>query len=238
MPKREAAVVSPSTSKGTSKAAKTVAEDEDLTPYEAYFAKFDAVKVKHPEIIGPMIIRGIQNSNYDSDDDETDEDEIEDDERDTSKYTAEHMSTLRYVFITQKRNDRLDEMRRFVLGDQADHGIMMFNTSFSYEVQGGFYYFKPNIYAKAKTPADKFDLLYAYTYHLKVYDVWLHDNEGGMEGMVKDLSNMWKRLLKTDDNKLGIDSEYTRPGVVQLLQDFQREIESACSEPPLKFNFQ
>ena len=91
---------------------------------------------------------------------------------------------------------------------------------------------------RPKLPADKFDLLYAYTYHLKEYDVWMHDNEGGMEGMVKDLASMWKRLLKNNDEKLGIDAEYTRPGVVQLLEDFKELVESAYSEPPFKFKFQ
>ena len=114
----------------------------------------------------------------------------------------------------------------------------MFGTSFSYEILGGFDYFISNIYSKAKGPAAKFDLLFGYTFFLKEYDVWMHDNEGGMEDMVKNLASMWKRLLKNDDEKLGIDAEYTRPGIIQLLQDFKREIESSYSEPPFKFKFQ
>mmetsp|Transcript_20951 Transcript_20951/g.38420 ORF Transcript_20951/g.38420 Transcript_20951/m.38420 type:complete len:237 (+) Transcript_20951:93-803(+) len=236
MPKHEAAAsLAPSKS---AKAAKKTAENEELTPYDSYFAKLDAAKRKDPKILGPMLIRGIPDSNDSDDEVEAEDDEDDEEEKDTSKYTAEQMSILRYVLITQKRNDRLDEMRAFILGDQADHGMMMFNTSFSHEVQGGFYDFKSSLYAKAKTPANKFDLLYAYTYHLKEYDVWMHDNEGGMEGMVKDLASMWKRLLKNDDEKLGIDAEYTRPGVVQLLEDFKELVESAYSEPPFKFKFQ
>lgn len=178
-----------------------------------------------------MIIRGISKAaGEDSDEDDEDEEE----EQDTSKYTAEQMSSLRYVFITQKREDKLDEMRRFILGSQANDSIMMFNTSFSYEVMDGFEEYKSRIWKKMKTPAEKFDSLFAYTYNLKNYDVWMHDNEGTMEDMVKGLAGMWKRLLKNDDEKLGIDAEYTRPGVVQLLTDFQSDLDMQ----ELEFDFQ
>lgn len=49
----------------------------------------------------------------------------------------------------------------------------------------------------------------------------MHDNEGNMCGMVKDLASLWKRLMAKDDATLGIDSEYTRPGVLAMLQQFK-----------------
>ncbi|EJK49604.1 hypothetical protein THAOC_31504 [Thalassiosira oceanica] len=209
-----------------------------MTPYDEYFAKIDAMKQKDPNILGPMLIRGIPQHSNDSDEEaEVDSDE-EENEDSNSKYTAEQMSTLRHVLITQKRNDRLDEMREYVLGEQANESLMMFNTSFSYEVKDGFYHFKTSLWKKAKTPADKFDLLFAYTYNLFSFDVWMNDNEGDMEGMVSDLAGMWKRLLKNDDEKLGIDAEYTRPGVIQHLEDFKKEVEGSYSEPPFQFNYQ
>jgi len=52
--------------------------------------------------------------------------------------------------------------------------------------------------------------------------------------MVKGLAGMWKRLLKNDDEKLGIDAEYTRPGIVQLLKDFQSDLDMQ----ELDFSFQ
>mmetsp|Transcript_26433 Transcript_26433/g.39969 ORF Transcript_26433/g.39969 Transcript_26433/m.39969 type:complete len:227 (-) Transcript_26433:90-770(-) len=224
-PKRKA---SASTSAKGSKATKKKA-----TPYDEFFEDYDKVMKRNPKNLGGMIIRGISKAEGE-DSDEDDEDEEE--EQDTSKYTAEQMASLRYVFITQKREDKLDEMRRFILGSQANDSIMMFNTSFSYEVMDGFEEYKSRIWKKMKTPAEKFDSLFAYTYNLKNYDTWIHDHEGGMgmDDMVKGLAGMWKRLLKNDDEKLGIDAEYTRPGVVQLLTDFQSDLDMQ----ELEFDFQ
>ena len=116
----------------------------------------------------------------------------------------------------------------------------LFNTSFSYQVRDGFYDFKSTLYAKVKTAADKFDLLFAFTYNLKQFDTWMHDNEGDMDGMVKGLASMWKRLLKNDDEKLGIDAEYTRPGIIQFLEDFKEKVEEmeVGEDPDIVFNFE
>ena len=109
-PKRKS---SASTSAKGSKAAKKKA-----TPYNEFFEEYDKVMKRDPKNIGGMIIRGISKAEGE-DSDEDDEDE-EEEEQDTSKYTAEQMSSLRYVFITQKREDKLNEMRRFILGSQAN----------------------------------------------------------------------------------------------------------------------
>lgn len=244
MSKREAEATSAQAkSAKAAKAAGADGEEKALTPYDAYFARLAAVqRGQTPKVLGPMLIRGIPRSGDGSDDDDEDEesggDEEEGGDKNKDKYTKEQMDSLRYVLVTQRRNDRLDEMREFVLGDQAGHGIMMFGTSFSYDVLDGFERFKSSKYAKAKTPAEKFDLLFAYTFNLKEYDTWMHDNEGGMDGMVKGLASMWKRLLKNDDEQLGIDAEYTRPGTVEFLRQFKKEVEMHYSVPPFKFNFQ
>ena len=59
-----------------------------------------------------------------------------------------------------------------------------------------------------------------------------------MEGMVKGLARLWMNTLKRSDEDLGIDGEYTRPGVIALLDSFvQESIESAESDPPFRFRF-
>jgi hypothetical protein len=219
-----------STSNKGSKAAKK----KTTTPYDEFFEAFDKVQKRNPANKGGMLIRGITRRRGEDSDEEDDDDDEDEEEVDNSKYTAEEMSTLRYVFITQKREDRLNEMRKFILGGQANDSVMMFNTSFSYDILDGFNEYKSTTWKAMKTPADKFDSLFAYTYNLKRYDTWIHDNEGGMEDMTNDLAGMWKRLLKNDDKKLGIDAEYTRPGVVQLLTDFQSDLEMQ----DLEFDFQ
>ena len=198
-----------------------------MTPHAAYFAKLNAVAARYGSDTGTLLIRGIKCPD-------------DDDEEDTSTYTAEQMSTLRFVLITKKREDRMEEMRELVLGDQADCNFLMFNTSFSYDILDTFDHFKTKLYTKAKTPADKFDLLLAYTYNIGEHDVWMHDNEGGTEGMVKNLASMWKKQLKNSNETLNIDAEYTRPGVVEFLVKFKNQVEDVDlgDYPPLKFNFQ
>ncbi len=36
--------------------------------------------------------------------------------------------------------------------------------------------------------------------------VWMYDNEGGMQEMVKELAKMWNTLLKNSDDVLEIDA--------------------------------
>jgi hypothetical protein len=97
------------------------------------------------------------------------------------------MSTLRFVLINQKRQDRLDEMQRFVLGNQATCGFVRFNDYYCNEVVGGFKRFKS--WSRDTSPADMFDLLFAYTYTLRQYDHWIDNkydlwinDEGGICG--------------------------------------------------------
>mmetsp|Transcript_24166 Transcript_24166/g.52125 ORF Transcript_24166/g.52125 Transcript_24166/m.52125 type:complete len:208 (-) Transcript_24166:320-943(-) len=207
-----------------------------MTPHDEYFATMDAFQKANRGILGPMIIKGINKSNDDDEENEVEDSEEEDEDK--SKYTAGEMASLRYIMITKDRNVKLDEMRKLLLGDQADEDLMCFNTSFSYEVKDGFYEFLSKEYSRTKKQSSKFDLLLGYTYNLQEYDVWMHDNEGDMDGFVSDLAKMWKDLLTNSDNELGIDAEYTRPGILQLLKDFKEKVEEAYSEPSFEFNFE
>ena len=64
----------------------------------------------------------------------------------------------------------------------------------------------------------------------------MRDNEGEMYDMVEDLGSLWKQLLKTSDADLGIDAEYTRPGVLALLQDLAAELEK-CQDCNMDYEF-
>ena len=236
MPKN-AAAASPARANGSSAASKKKAktsssaadETKEKTPYDAFFERLTAFQEEH-NFLGQMLIKGIPRSSGDDSDEEEDEEYDSDDEDAEKAYnaklTAEQMAGLRFVLITQNRADQLDAMREYVLGDQADDGILMFNTSFSYGIRDGFYAFQSGMYAKkAKSWSQKFDLLFAYTYNLQEYDVWMHDNEGDMGDMVKDLAKLWKKLLAKDDSTLGIDKEYTRPGILAMLEQFKDKLE-------------
>ena len=75
----------------------------------------------------------------------------------------------------------------------------------------------------------RFDALFAVTWVLRRHEFWMHDNEfweagGECEAVMKRLAAAWKALLRRSDQELGIDAEYTRPGVEALLETFAAEL--------------
>ena len=87
---------------------------------------------------------------------------------------------------------------------------------------------------KKETPAMRFDSLLGLTYGLNYFDVWMHDNEmwdddgkGEVDIAVKKLARAWRTLLALSDTELGVDSQYTRPGVESLLQDFADSVDNS-----------
>jgi len=208
--------------------------EETMLPYDAYWSELEGFKKRDPKNMYALLIRGILIRG----DDYEEELRFEEEEYDPSEFTAEEMCTIRHVFITKKRQDLLDEMEQYVVGDQANHSVMMFGTSFGYDILDGFNLYKATSWKELTSLADRFDSLFAYTFNLNEYNVWMHDNEGGMDGMVKDLAKMWNSLLKNSDETLEIDGEYTRHGVMQLLNDFKKEVEKCYSDPPFKFDIE
>jgi len=206
-----------------------------LTPGEIYFNKRDDFIEKN-DLLGSLLVRGIKG------DEDASEDEDEDEAPKTvnkDELTEDQLGRLCFILISKNRDKELDAMKKLVLGDENSSRYMMFNTSFSYTVMDSWYTMR-NYLSNAKIPARKFDRLFAYTYWLKEYDFWMHDNEGGMEVLTKGLASAWKRLLKYSDQDLGIDAYYTRPGIVELLEQFRSAVESIDMYgvyPSLKFKF-
>lgn len=193
------------------------------SPHDLYFDAFDEWLRNHKDVLGHMIVKGIESD----DGDEDDEDEKEENEVNPSKHTEEQMRSLRYIMITQHRADQLKAMRELVLGDQAnDCGFMMFNTSFSYQVADSWDHLRKKILPR-KSPSQKLDILMAYTHNLKQWNVWMNDNEGDMGPLVKGLAGAWKKLMKDNsDESLGWDTEYTKPGILELLNQFQHDVDA------------
>lgn len=198
---------------------------DSKSPFDLYFDQQKAWLKQHKEVLGPRMIKGIDG------DDESEDDE----EEDKSKYTTEQMNSLRYIMVTKNLEKQFHAMQKLVLGDQADEELMMFDTSFSMDVLHSWHHLKRRAFPKHKQPAQKLDLLIAYTSNLQEYDVWMHDNEGGMEVLVKGLAAAWKQLLQNNtDEQLGWDIEYTKPGVLELLEQFKTDVEVYNGE----FNYQ
>ena len=212
------------------------------TPYDSFVARVkEFVERLNAEHGGDYIAAGnagVEFVRYGWVSDQESEDEDEEKDIDPAKITEEEVAATRLIIFTRNRNEEVDTMRDFILGDQADAELMCFDTSFSYSVLNGFRLFQHMLYPMKKSWAAKFDLLLAYTYNLMIENVWAMDNEGGMENIVEPLAAMWKTLLAKDDNELGIDSEYTRPGTITFLEDFREMLEECDNEPPLEFEFE
>lgn len=199
-------------------AAASNKSSKSKTPYELYFdqQKDFLNQEENKNILGAMLIKGM----------ESDESSDEEGEENESKYTKEQMQALRFIMVTPNRDQELDKMRALVLQDQADPDFMTFSTSYSYQVLASWNLAKKRL-SKLSNKAKKVDALMAYTHTVKQYDVWMHDNEGGMGELVSGLASAWKRLLKKhDDKELGWDVEYTKPGVLELLKQFKEQVES------------
>lgn len=119
---------------------------------------------------------------------------------------------------------------------------MSFSTSFSYQVLGSFEAFF-SLLQKKKSADEKFDYLFAYTYNLNEYDVWVHDHEcgWGAHRPLAKLAKTWKTVLGKEDAALHIADGFTRRGIVALLKQFKEKVEridqSIADEPDIKFNF-
>lgn len=185
--------------------------------------------------VGYSLIRGVAR-----DLDEADEDEITDeDEFDPTQCSQEQVNYVRVVIITKERQDRMEEMSKLILGGKHGQSLMMFDTAFSYDVLNAWNAFTVRFH-EAQDWQEKFDLLLGFTDTLKEHDVWMNDHEVGWGGekMVEQLAKSWKLTLERDNDQLGIDSEYTRPGVVALLEQFKEAVESVDTPERMVFDFE
>eukprot|EP01102_Stenamoeba_stenopodia_P003578 TRINITY_DN1375_c0_g3_i1.p1 TRINITY_DN1375_c0_g3~~TRINITY_DN1375_c0_g3_i1.p1 ORF type:complete len:238 (+),score=82.04 TRINITY_DN1375_c0_g3_i1:82-795(+) len=202
------------------------------TPKDRHFERLEAVQEKY-HAIGSTLERGVEKNNDDSSEDDDDDDDDDEGEN----LTEEQVAVLRHILITKRRDQYLEKLRKVVLGDQADDDILMFTTSFSYTI--------PDIVtkqiraiAKHKTPAEKFDHLFALTKTLQTYDNWLHDyedDEALRRHVVVPLGTAWKKLLAHTNEELEIDAEFTRPGVEAMLEKLAEDLREA--DPQFKLRW-
>ena len=160
-----------------------------------------------------------------NDDDDIDDDD--DDDFDPTECSQEQVNHVRVIIITKERQDRMEEMSKLILGEQHGQSLMMFSTSFSNQVINAWNAFTVR-FQEAVNWQEKFDLLLGFTDTLKEHDVWMNDHEVGWGGekMLEQIARSWKLMLRRANDELGIDSEYTRPGVVALLEQFKEAVES------------
>ena len=76
---------------------------------------------------------------------------------------------------------------------------------------------------KKRDHALAFDHLLALSHNILEYSHWAHDHEDSKEccKVVTKLGLAWKGVLAKTDAELGIDAEYTRPGISYLLRNVE-----------------
>ena len=233
--------VSPSTKEPVAKKSRTTtastSTESDKSPYAILQ---QALKDKCKELgCGYMVVEGVSFPKRYHDVTEDKQKVME------AALTQAKVDKLRIIFMPQDRADAHEKMNKLILGDQADDSVMMFSTRFSYEILEAFEEFK-SIYNKSKSPKDRLNYLLGFTNCLETYDVWMHDHECGWAtefgggNMISNLATMWKTLLKKHSaDELGLDEQFSYPGIKAFLKSFKKTVESVdmYDEPSLKFKY-
>jgi hypothetical protein len=201
-----------------------------VSPEDEYQERLERVMEEHG-CIGSLLIIGIDGGS-------DDEDGKEDQER---ALTAQEMETVRHVLITKSREKALTKAMDFCSCGQADDAFMMFNTRSGNEVILGIPRQIKSAMSKKSLPA-RFDALFALTRGLQLHDFWMNDNEcygegGELEAAIKALGRAWRNLLKKSDEELGIDKEFTRPGVEALLSRLECDLNTCEATADCEFKW-
>jgi len=209
-------------------------EETILSPKEKHFAKLNEAKIKY-NAISYTLEQGVENSDDEEDDDEEDE-ESEDDQSNSKKvYSEEDISKLRHVLLTKRRVKFIEKMEALILGKQYKDSIKMFDTSFSYLISSVVP--KQIILASGKPLPEEFDRVLGITKAIINYDTWMYDYEDfdAIQHMLELLAEAWKDILEHTNEEIGIDVEFTRPGIEKMLENFEKLLID-CEEP-FEFNW-
>ena len=216
------------TSHGNKASAEAPSPSKVVSPKEAHFNRLDEFMEKLDGCLGQMLVVGIEN-------------DVDEEEEEEEEYTVEQMSQLRHILITKSRNNAIEEAMDFVTCGQVGDVIMMFNTRTGNNVCFGL----PNEIRKClkgKSVPAKFDKLFGLTYGLHFHNDWMNDNEcwepgGALNIGIRTLARAWKKLLSHSNEELGIDAEYTRPGIEALLEKLQGAFKDCDASSRFPFNW-
>lgn len=84
-----------------------------------------------------------------------------------------------------------------------------------------------HMYWTAPNEAWRFNLLYCFTSTIKYFDGWMYHEDAPRLcfRVLRELGEYWKRLLVHSNEELRIDPEFTRPGVLAMLEDLREAVD-------------
>eukprot|EP00600_Ochromonadales_sp_CCMP1393_P009399 CAMPEP_0174968664 /NCGR_PEP_ID=MMETSP0004_2-20121128/8267_1 /TAXON_ID=420556 /ORGANISM="Ochromonas sp., Strain CCMP1393" /LENGTH=241 /DNA_ID=CAMNT_0016217937 /DNA_START=20 /DNA_END=745 /DNA_ORIENTATION=- len=205
-----------------------------LSPYGVFLARLKEAEEKYAAKGSAYIVGAMDD---DDEEEEEDEEEEDDEEKLADKCTQAQVDRIRVCLITENREKEMNAASKFVSCGQS--GFMMFDTQSGNQVIMGI----PKQVQKAmkkKTLSERFDALFGLTFQLNYLDFWINDNELWQEGDEMDqaislLGKKWKALLKSSNDELGIDEEFTRPGTIALLSALNESISSVSNTAKLQW---
>lgn len=194
-----------------SKKLKTM--EQQKSPYEVLMERLQE-KSKAVGGVGYSLVRGVSPATCD-------EDYAEEDEAlfNPNLCSPSQVDHVRILIITESRQYY---MQYFInqVSEQDNTTLQAWNTL-------------QEKYALQKSQICKFDMLLGFTDAIKDYNDWMtFPEQDWNDDMLCGLARMWNVLLKKPNHELGIDAEFTRPGVLCLLQDFKDQVEAASLEFP------
>lgn len=193
--------------------------ESSTPPYTNWFRKISAV-TKREKADGHILTRGILSSGAAN--------EI-DDGMDVNLLTQSEVDCVRAIIMPERRQTTMDEMHRLVLGDQYETPFMVCNDSFHLDVIQAYNRFDIMFrrLGKRNLWVEMFNSLLGFTHAIHCHDTWMNGIEQGWGGdaMMNGLAKFWKITLSKPDVVLEIDSEFTRPGTIHLLERLKEDVE-------------
>ena len=155
-----------------------------------------------------------------------------------NSYTAAEMESVRVILMNKRRMDKLAAAATMLLGKQTGKNVLVFNTDYSNHAEESLERVLKSV--ARLSPAVAFDTLLGLTIQLKTHSSWLDDNEGLDADLFARFGAAWANILANSDAKLEIDAEYTRPGVIEMLQQLKVMLDAAkdAFDPPMQWDFE
>ncbi len=153
--------------------------------------------------------------------------------------TQEQLASVRLIIAGPELQGRLDEAEEALLGEQYGHDVLMFDTFFGDEVAGFLRWALEEARAQ-ESHAARLEHDLAVLFLLNRHDSWVADHEcgWGAEPLLEELAEDFRRLLAKSSAELGIDDEFTRPGILCLLEEFAEKLhEPEYFDEPVKFKY-
>ena len=153
-------------------------------------------------------------------------------QRSQAEYMGDDIRNMRLILLSKSFKSEFNKATSFVTCGQVENseGFMLFNTHSADDVVRTLC----NEIRKAmrrKELTVRLESLLALTIALKEYDFWLSNSKlsgphGKLEQGITLLGESWKTLLRNSNTALGIDAEFTRPGILALLEQFRSMVQA------------